>query len=335
LQVSANDNKVDFEKLNKRLGEIPNLIAKNDYAKLKQIVEYIDDNLADNPSAYVTTARLFLLISERDANDRILALRERVFRKAINQNVDSLPYCLGQQIDILNSHKRILLANDAEFLLINERKYLCQKMIKNIQKIQSYIDKTFDEENFDFRELIEIPEDEPDLLIGAFNGPYVELNLPSEKIKDKDKREKFERQVAEAKAMIEKADLQREAKRIIKEKYETAKLFLATMYSLPPFATSELEKLLKDNKVDATFAKEILDAVKKAEKDVPHPSDYRNWQSTDKLFKTNAKFISLDNGDVTLEKTDGKRTTIELSVLRDIDQRFIKEQLTLKQEKPK
>ncbi|MDR1384935.1 MAG: hypothetical protein LBJ67_13965 [Planctomycetaceae bacterium] len=61
----------------------------------------------------------------------------------------------------------------------------------------------------------------------------------------------------------------------------------------------------------------------------------RNWQSTDKLFKTSAKFISLDNGAVTLEKTDGKRTTIEISVLRDIDQRFIKEQLTLKQENPK
>jgi hypothetical protein len=44
----------------------------------------------------------------------------------------------------------------------------------------------------------------------------------------------------------------------------------------------------------------------------------------DKLFKATTKFISLDNGDVTLEKTDGKRTTIEFSVLRNIEQRFIK-----------
>jgi hypothetical protein len=54
----------------------------------------------------------------------------------------------------------------------------------------------------------------------------------------------------------------------------------------------------------------------------------REWQSTDKLFKTTAKFVSLDNGDVTLEKTDSKRTTIEFSVLRKEDQDYVKEQTT-------
>jgi hypothetical protein len=83
---------------------------------------------------------------------------------------------------------------------------------------------------------------------------------------------------------------------------------------------------LKDNKVEADFAKEILDAVKKAEKNAPPPSNYRNWQSKDGLFKAKAKYVSSDAKNVTLEKENGKQTTIELSVLRDIDQRFVKEQ---------
>jgi hypothetical protein len=62
---------------------------------------------------------------------------------------------------------------------------------------------------------------------------------------------------------------------------------------------------------------------------------FREWQSTDKLFKTNAKFISLDKGDIILEKADGKRTTIEFSVLRKEDQDYVKEQLNPETKTPK
>jgi hypothetical protein len=61
----------------------------------------------------------------------------------------------------------------------------------------------------------------------------------------------------------------------------------------------------------------------------------REWQSTDKLFKTNAKFISLDNGDVTLERANGQCTTIEYSVLRKEDQDYVKEQLNPETKTPK
>jgi hypothetical protein len=51
---------------------------------------------------------------------------------------------------------------------------------------------------------------------------------------------------------------------IIKKFYEKKIAeYIIDSYSIRPFATSELEKLLQDNKVDVTFAKEILDAVKK------------------------------------------------------------------------
>jgi hypothetical protein len=53
----------------------------------------------------------------------------------------------------------------------------------------------------------------------------------------------------------------------------------------------------------------------------------REWQSTDGLFKTTAKFIALEKNDVVLEKHDGKRTTIELNVLRKTDQDYVKTQI--------
>jgi len=54
---------------------------------------------------------------------------------------------------------------------------------------------------------------------------------------------------------------------------------------------------------------------------------FRCWQSTDGLFQTTAKFVILDKADVILEKADGKRTTIELSVLCQEDQDYVKRQL--------
>jgi len=54
--------------------------------------------------------------------------------------------------------------------------------------------------------------------------------------------------------------------------------------------------------------------------------NFRQWQSTNDLFKATAKFVSLTKDEVTLEKADGKRTTIELSTLRKEDQDYVKAQ---------
>jgi hypothetical protein len=45
------------------------------------------------------------------------------------------------------------------------------------------------------------------------------------------------------------------------------------------------------------------------------------------LFKATARFILLDKDEVNLEKADGKKTTIELAVLRKEDQDDVKKQL--------
>jgi hypothetical protein len=63
-----------------------------------------------------------------------------------------------------------------------------------------------------------------------------------------------------------------------------------------------------------------------ADLNIPYKG-FRNWESTDKLFKVTARFISLEKGEVNLEKADGKKTSIELSVLRKEDQDHVKKQL--------
>jgi len=51
---------------------------------------------------------------------------------------------------------------------------------------------------------------------------------------------------------------------------------------------------------------------------------FRQWESFDKLFKVTAKFVSLNEDLVTLERADGKEINIELSVLRAEDQEYIR-----------
>jgi hypothetical protein len=145
-------------------------------------------------------------------------------------------------------------------------------------------------------------------------------------IKDPIVKKEYTEYLEKRDALSKKATDQKQAKDTVRENKDSVKKYIIQSHSLRPFATSELEQLLQDNKVDAAFAKEILDAIKKAEKYAPPPSVYRNWQSKDDLFKAKAKFVSADDKKVTLEKEDGKQTTIEISVLRTVDQRFIKEQ---------
>jgi hypothetical protein len=63
-----------------------------------------------------------------------------------------------------------------------------------------------------------------------------------------------------------------------------------------------------------------------ADLNIPYKG-FRNWESTDKLFKATAKFISLEKGEVNLEKADNKKTSIEFSALRKEDQDYVKKQL--------
>jgi hypothetical protein len=96
--------------------------------------------------------------------------------------------------------------------------------------------------------------------------------------------------------------------------------------AIPGFVNETLVKY-KDNELAQIRLAKLLPLLgEDAEKITFLKPQFRNWKSTDGLFETHAKFISLDKkNDVTLEKENGKKTTIEFSALQKIDQNYVKE----------
>lgn len=327
IQICADENTIDIKDTNNLTREIPNLIRLKDYMKLSQLMENISNDFKDDRNILVIMAWHFYMNSVGDSDAKIMVLREKTLQNVINLDLDPFPFRLGQLIDILDSHRRYLLANEDELSLINDRKDISQRIVHDWQKVLSYIDDTWDENSFELSRFVELPDNEPELRGRMSTGPYSILHLPSEKIKDKDKREKFERQVEEAKEMLEKVRLQQQAKRVRKGQQRIVKRFLVGVYSMQPFVTAELEAMLTEYKVDEAFAKEILDAVKEAEKNAPPLSEYRTWQSSDGLFKVKAKFVFSDGKNVTLEKENGKRETLPLDEMRWSDRNFVRYRL--------
>ncbi|MDR0391230.1 MAG: hypothetical protein LBH59_04945 [Planctomycetaceae bacterium] len=110
------------------------------------------------------------------------------------------------------------------------------------------------------------------------------------------------------------------------ERYFTS--FALSAYSESPRADQELIDLLEQYKYPKEKMLKLL-----CDLEVPYQG-FRNWESTDGLFKTTAKFISLEKDEVTIEKGNGKRTSIELKYLRQIDKDFVNKQSSQKIEPP-
>jgi hypothetical protein len=99
---------------------------------------------------------------------------------------------------------------------------------------------------------------------------------------------------------------------------------LISLYTQKPHNSKEINELLKNFTADKEFVRKIIRKVPMYDLEKISELGFREWQSTDKLFKTTAKFIALEKDDVVLEKQDGKRTTIGLNVLRKTDQDYVK-----------
>ncbi len=104
---------------------------------------------------------------------------------------------------------------------------------------------------------------------------------------------------------------------------------LVDLYSDKPYHSDELLGMLKECN-NAVLTQSVIDGIPKNILKSSYIPGFREWQSTDGLFQSTAKFVSLEKGEVTLEKSDGKRTSIELSALRKEDQAYVKEQNTPK-----
>ncbi len=208
--------------------------------------------------------------------------------------------------------------------IVEGRKNMAEKMLVLRNGLLSHIDENWDETKFDANTVVHVPWEE--FKNGwTISGPY---SFPSsDLIENKAAREKYQEEVDAAMAKVAQAERQREAKMVVErqEKHWPVTPFFVDLYSLAPRADAELVDLLKKYEYPEVERNKIFKAL-----NIPIDG-FREWQSKDGLFKTTAKFVSLDKGDAILEKPDGKRTSIELSTLRE-DRDYVKTQLTMKPE---
>ncbi|MDR1923263.1 MAG: hypothetical protein LBQ66_02720, partial [Planctomycetaceae bacterium] len=150
-------------------------------------------------------------------------------------------------------------------------------------------------------------------------------NISPDVITDPKVKKEYIEYLEKQSALLKKAWEQKWAREVVSRHGEMMKKYIVDSYSLQPFATAELEQLLKTYKLDEVSAKKILEAVRKAEKEAPPISEFRNWETTDGLFKAKAKFISANDKTVTIEKENRKKVTLNIEDLRWSDKNVIKE----------
>jgi hypothetical protein len=102
---------------------------------------------------------------------------------------------------------------------------------------------------------------------------------------------------------------------------------LVQLYTMEPRADAELLELIADTNYPEKEKVAIL-----MELGIPY-KNYRIWESFDGLFKANAQYVSSGEKGVTLEKADGKQTTIEFDVLRVECQEYVKQLLAAEKDK--
>lgn len=145
---------------------------------------------------------------------------------------------------------------------------------------------------------------------------------PSEKIKELDKKPDNKEELLKVKLLIMQYKHEMSYHNAMSEFkydfYREVNNCIYLLYSQLPTDYKELEYILEKYKYPLNETVEIFVKLK-----IPYKG-FRQWQSKDGLFRSNAKFIELRNGDVFLELTNGKRTEIELKYLCKDDQDYVK-----------
>jgi hypothetical protein len=154
----------------------------------------------------------------------------------------------------------------------------------------------------------------------AVNGPYPS-GIDPKHVKEPELRKDYEERLAKNTQLAYERRVQHTLRQLLEDATKEVEKFICNAYERKPRADQELIDLLEKYKYPEIEKIELLCKL-----NIPY-KDFRNWESTDKLFKATAKFISLEKGEVNLEKADNKKTSIELSVLRKEDQDYVKRQL--------
>ena len=81
------------------------------------------------------------------------------------------------------------------------------------------------------------------------------------------------------------------------------------------FIFSEFERIARRSTILASDAESILENVE----------ELRQWSDRSGKFRVEAKLVSVENGQVTLERSDGKQAKLPVSRLSIFDQDYLKE----------
>jgi hypothetical protein len=151
-------------------------------------------------------------------------------------------------------------------------------------------------------------------------GPYPS-GIDPKHIKEPDIRKDYEERLIKNTQLAHERRVQLTLRQLLEDATKELEKFIHNAYERKPRADQELIDLLEK------YEYPLIDRIKLlCDLNIPYKG-FRNWESKDRLFRATAKFISLEKDEVYLEKSDGKKTSIELSALRKEDQDYVKKQL--------
>lgn len=227
------------------------------------------------------------------------------------------------QVDVLDEFFLLLLCSSSKCTMDdvkNKSDYsICRKKIAIAwltchQKIASLTDN-----DFVFSKNVSLKIAPNTSLNPSAEGLFFSGMSPND-IEDPLIRKDYENRIAENTKKIKQIYIQNRLKSLSSDFYEKSNLFFVAAYSCKPLEDMQIIKLFDKHMYPEREKEKVFEAM-----NIPY-DNYRNWETTDGLFKAKAKFTSSDRKSVTLEKKDGNKVTIELSALRQEDRDYVKEQ---------
>jgi hypothetical protein len=331
MQKNNNSTIGDSKKVEMSMGIVRNFVEKKpiEFKKIVAEINAIDHNAKASPQLFVSKILEVLAALQNQArSDDAMELAEYLIDKSVFLDFDRGKFEVPMQMNICEIQLQILLVPEYRYNVsdvFNDcdpffRKKRSEQLLALYQNIVLQIDEEFDpdaEENRIIKNSF-VPPD-------SYTGPY-SAGQDMSQIEDQITRDAYKKYKEDEAAKLKKRETQKIANSVRIRYSNDVSQYLIDAYSLFPYRTTELVLMLTDKKVAPEMAKTILDAVRKAEKENPDEG-FRIWLSKDKIFKTEAKLISLDKDEVTLENTSGRRTKFELSLLRQEDQEYVQRQI--------
>jgi hypothetical protein len=161
----------------------------------------------------------------------------------------------------------------------------------------------------------------PSIIEGEKVPPIMFAGMPVDAIESPNVREEYLKLRAENSRKLQYHYIQTTLNKLYNETQSAFVEFALDNFKRKPSGDDIVINLLTTYEYPETERIKLL-----ADLNIPYKG-FRNWESTDKLFKATARFILLEKDEVNLEKADGKKTTIEFSALRKEDQDYVKRQL--------